>query len=936
MIKPLCRHGFSLVIVLLSLTATTAADSLSSRYYEDAITRFAQGDNAGALIQLKNALQNDPSQLPARVLIARVYMSLGNFASAEKELLMSRRMGADLSEIAVPLAKARNELKKFQINIEELHPDEFPVPIRADLWSHLGLARIHTDDLDGAEIAFRNALALNPDHSDANLGLARIPLQTGDYKRALDQVDAVLLGKPDDPNGWYLRGAILHAQGRYRDAIDSYQRTLVLSPAHLQAALGEAASTLDMGNAQRAVRLFDAFGKAHPFHPEAPYLLAQAYAQLGQLAEAKSALQQASSILGSVAPEDLHNNPPYLMLGALIAFENDQPEAAYKYLSLYLQKQPNDVKAQKLQAATLIELKKPLHATRILLSLVTSAKADAHVYVMLGDANIQLKDYVSAERHYAQALKRAGRISALGNKIGFAQFGQGRFDDAIATFKGQHDSGGKFNHRASVFLGILYFSQGRLEDAILVVNRVLHQQPDNLIALNLKGAVVLAQGDRAQARTLFASVIERQPNFRPARFNMAKLEAAEGRSSVALKILERFLTANPNDIRALHESARIHLQLGELRKAMQYLERVRNVNAKALSPIMQLVDVYIQAGRVADAVSTAQTLYAKLPKNVLVLHSLAKAQIAANQIDAARNTLKRAVSSAGYDVELLIRTGQLQIAAGALDDAYWSLSSAVKERPDSVAARNALAGLHFRRGELEAAETQLSVVKEVAPDNLFRLVLSGDIAFARKNYDQAIETYRKGLKVAKRDSLSASFYRALMGAGRSREALQHIRNWTETYPASVQSLRLLAERYHHDGEFDKAWSAYERLTKLTPEDGLVFNNFAVMLADLDNERALEMARRAHRLAPDHPAVLDTLGWALIQLGELEEGLSHLRDAVARNADSPTLRYHLGVGLQEYGKEVEARIELERALAMGKDFDDAKAARQRLESLDLNR
>jgi len=164
----------------------------------------------------------------------------------------------------------------------------------------------------------------------------------------------------------------------------------------------------------------------------------------------------------------------------------------------------------------------------------------------------------------------------------------------------------------------------------------------------------------------------------------------------------------------------------------------------------------------------------------------------------------------------------------------------------------------------------------------------------------------------------------------------HLQHWIESYPASVQSLRLLAERYHLDGDLDKAWTAYERLVELTPKDGLAYNNFAVLLADLDSERSLQMARRAYALAPDHPAVLDTLGWALVQLGELEEGLSHLRDAVARDADSPTLRYHLAVGLQEYGKENEARIEFERALTMGKDFKDKKAARQRLQGLNLNR
>lgn len=936
MIKCVRRYTFFCLLGFFFVPATAVANSATSRYYEDAITRFSEGDSKGALIQLKNTLQRDPSHLPARILLARVHSVLGDFASAEKELLMSRRMGADVSEITALLAQVRNELKKFETNVRELSPGEFPVHIRPELWSQLGLALLYTGDHGGAELAFRNALALTPEHSGAILGLARLPLQSGDYERALDQVDRVLSVKPENPNAWYLRGAILHAQGKHNAAIASYQRTLVLSPAHLQAALGEATSTLDSGNAERAVRLFDAFGKRYPSHPEAPYMLAQAYQKLGRLSEAKQALQQASSIVGSVAPEDLQDNLPYLLLGASIAYDNDQPEAAHKYLALYLQKRPSDVKALKLQAATLLQLGKPLDATRILLPLATSTATDAHVLVMLGDANIQLNDYVRAESYYAKALSRAGSTSALQSKIAYAQFGQGRVGEAIATFEGQRAGTEKFNHRASVFLGILYFSQGQLTDAIREANRVLEQQPDNLVALNLKGAVVLAQGDRVQARALFESIVESQPDFRPANFNLVKLEAAEGNAEAAVEILNRYLAVDPNDVRALHESARVYLQLGEPRAAIQFLERIRSVDATALLPLTQLVDVYILVGRIADAESTAHVLLSKVPDNVLALHALAKAQIAGNKIEIARDTLKRAFTHSAYDPDLLIRTGQLQIALAAYDDALWSLDRVVKERPGSVPARVELAGLFYRKGDLDEAEAQLAVVKRLAPENLFGLVLSGDIAFARNNYEQAVEIYRQGLALANSDSLSASLYRALLGADRADEALDFLESWMERFPDSIKSLRLLAQRYHHDGDLKKAWTNYERLVELTPEDGLAYNNFAVLLTDMDNERALKMARRAFALAPNHPAVLDTLGWALVQLGEFDEGLLHLRNAVARDADSPTIRYHLAVGLHEYGKEAEARVELERALAMGKEFDDAKAARQRLQALQIVR
>ena len=295
MIKRLCHCVFLLSLGFLTAPSLRAADSPTSRYYEDAVS---------------NVLQTDPSQLPARILLAKVYMASSNYTAAEKELLMSRRMGADASQVVVLLAKVRNELKKFHVNLEELRPNDFASHAQADLWSQLGLAHFHTGDADAALIAFRNALTLLPQHPDARLGLARITLQTGDYERALEQVAAVLSENPEDPSAWYLRGAVFHAQGAYLAALESYQRTRALSPQHLQAGLGEATATLDSGDAVHAIRLLGELGKAHPEHPEIPYMLSQAYTQLGRLPDATRALQQASSILAAVAPKTCMTTPP--------------------------------------------------------------------------------------------------------------------------------------------------------------------------------------------------------------------------------------------------------------------------------------------------------------------------------------------------------------------------------------------------------------------------------------------------------------------------------------------------------------------------------------------------------------------------------------------------------------------------------------------------
>src|SRR3546814_3715040 len=58
----------------------------SRAYYEAAAKLVEQGDLRAAVIELKNALQRDPANAVARLLLGEVYLRLGDGAAAEKEI----------------------------------------------------------------------------------------------------------------------------------------------------------------------------------------------------------------------------------------------------------------------------------------------------------------------------------------------------------------------------------------------------------------------------------------------------------------------------------------------------------------------------------------------------------------------------------------------------------------------------------------------------------------------------------------------------------------------------------------------------------------------------------------------------------------------------------------------------------------------------------
>ena len=89
---------------------------------------------------------------------------------------------------------------------------------------------------------------------------------------------------------------------------------------------------------------------------------------------------------------------------------------------------------------------------------------------------------------------------------------------------------------------------------------------------------------------------------------------------------------------------------------------------------------------------------------------------------------------------------------------------------------------------------------------------------------------------------------------------------------------------------------------------------ARMLLRLGDAAAAATAARAVQLAPGNARTIDLLGWILVQQGQLDAGLRHLRDARLREPGNVETRFHLAVALHKAGRKAEAREELAVVLA----------------------
>jgi predicted Zn-dependent protease len=86
------------------------------------------------------------------------------------------------------------------------------------------------------------------------------------------------------------------------------------------------------------------------------------------------------------------------------------------------------------------------------------------------------------------------------------------------------------------------------------------------------------------------------------------------------------------------------------------------------------------------------------------------------------------------------------------------------------------------------------------------------------------------------------------------------------------------------------------------------------------------------LAPDQASTNDTLGWILVNKGQVERGLNYLRNAHSRLSQDPEIRYHIAVALHHLQRKDEARQELEALLKSGESFSGIEQAKALLQKL----
>lgn len=929
------RNLLTLVVASLFLypAFASARGDKAAGYYEDALTRLERQDEAGAVIQLKNALQADPRMVSAHLLLGRAYLQSGQADAAQESLETALRLGADRSQVALLLARAMVDQGKGKEVLDRFTPESVPASERAELLVVRGEALKQQGDYRTATQSFEAARAANPGSVTAMLALADAYARQGRPVEAKRLVSEALARAPSEPRVWYSKAAVLHAAQEVEGALEAYGKALTLQPRNTEARVGRVSLLFDLGRDQEALPDLDYLKRESPHEPRGAYYRALYANKHGDAKGAQAALSEVTALLDPVPPDVLRARAPeMLMIGALAHHGLGETEKAIRYLETFIQGNPGNPGARKLLASIYIGRREHTRAIDTLEVGVRYAPKDPQLLALLASAYMAVGKNHMAARFLEQAMETGGGSPEVNATLGFNLLQSGQQELGIQYLQRAFDKDSSRGNLGTS-LAVLYVRRGEHKKAAAVIDKLLQRQPDSAVVLNLSGATKAALGDRAGARAAYEKALRSDPMLSAARLNLAKLDKAEGKLEAARA---RLLALNKDDAKSpqpMYELALLESQAGRAADAIRWLERLRAADPGHVAGGLLLAELNIRSGQLKRALEVLQALQPVAQNNLDVNGALATALILNDDRKGAQTVLTRMTRMAEYDPAWQHRIAQLQVQAGNTPGALYSLDKALTADAKYLPARVLQVEIDVSENRLEQAETRARAILASHPADGEGFRLLGDIAIRRGRYADGAGMYRNALGKSATTQNALRVFNATIAAGDVKGATAFLESWVKSHPGDVVTQQALAEGYLRQGDYPAARARYEALLGGPVEAPSVLNNLAVISDHLgDGAKAVEYANRAVKLAPGDPGVLDTLGWLLVRRGDFDTGLRHLREAKVRDPRNPEIRFHLASALAMGGRKSEARQELTLLLSDTPAFTGANDARALLKEL----
>lgn len=666
-----------------------------------------------------------------------------------------------------------------------------------------------------------------------------------------------------------------------------------------------------------------------PLNPSAISHLALIYADQGRMGQVVPYLLKAKQL----QPDNLDVR---LKLGTML-LSSGNIKGAQEEAEFVLNKRPADEIAPLLLAETANKPELIAAARQRLLSLPADVVAAAPVQVALGTLEMRERHLPEAEAAFHRALAQNPKSAAAEAALGVWNQGQNKLPDAEQAFKRAAEFAAPYSVQQLAYARFKV-QTGDTDSAQRALLEITGKTPDFLPPWILLAEIYATKKNFPESDAALAKVLARDPSHPEAMLLSSRLKLAQGETAQAVAGLEKMLKVYPKAPQAYFQLALAQAAAGDLPKAIASLNQTLVLAPGFAEATALLGELSLRKGDASGAIALLKPLVQQRPDIIQARFLLADAYRRQGDLPAAIAVYQKIEEQFPRNPQATYWRGIALLQEKKLPAARTAFAHALELAPDFLLALDQLINLDLQEKNFAAAEQRVQAQITRDPKQSGPYILQAKIRLAQNNLTQAESSLHHAIELQP-DSPFAYLLlaRVYTSSNQLEKALANYRAVIAKNPKDTEALMMTGTLSEKKQDFTAARDAYEKVLALNPRFSPALNNLAYLYSEHFNQldKAQELAQKARELLPHEPHTGDTLGWILYKRQQYPWALTLLLESAAKLPDSGEVQYHLGMTHYMMGEENDARIALQHALQLEKDFPGHEEASRALSVLDLD-
>ena len=504
---------------------------------------------------------------------------------------------------------------------------------------------------------------------------------------------------------------------------------------------------------------------------------------------------------------------------------------------------------------------------------------------------------------------------------------------------------------------------GKFNEALALIDNVLKADPSLFEAWTLRGEVLLAGNNDAKgAEDSLRKALAIAPTYIPAHLSIvaiklraSDLEGARAQADQLRTVLPKhpqtqyvdaqvafagkefakvremvqlLMRLAPTNVGILQMAGAVEGQLGALVQAENFFNRALAIDPELALARRNLARIYLRQGQFNRALAVLKPLLASKSTDAEALSFAGQASMANKDMREAEAFFRRAAAASPDDQRVRTQLAMSKLGRGDVATAMAELESLASGKTTEIYAEQALVGLHLRRGELDQAlEVANSIVaKQAGNPTVFETL--GQVQTARKNFPAARAAYEQSLKLDPALFASTAALATIdMAEGKPEQAKQRFQAAIKAAPNDPYARQALAALLTRtSGPPDEIKALLVDAIKAAPTDA----SARLQLIELALQRrqfkdALAAAQEAASALPTDTRVLEAVGRAQMEAGNVEQSINTFRALIGLDPKSPLPYLRLADVYLSAGRLSEAEVILKRSLDVQPGFAPTQAA-----------